>query len=172
VTGDDRELLEFYVARGHAAHAAPFDAAWLDGELRAFVRARLPARRPLAVCNIGIGDGTWDDWLGHTIGATITSVDRDARACRMLALRQLREAHPHPARVMCGDVRDGILGRATFDVITAIGEHHDQGATRRALLDALVPGGLLLGAEVGDGATDDHVVARGDVWLACQARTR
>lgn len=173
MTLDDRELLDFYIACGRAARGRSLDAAWVDYELRSFVLARLPARRPLAVCNVGITGGAWDDWLGCVVGASITSVDRDARACRLLALRQIREHHPFPARVVCGDVRDGILDCARFDVITAVGEQiADGGATRRALLEALVPGGLLLGAEVGEGAGSDHVVARGDVWLACQARTR
>jgi len=172
VTPDDRELLDFYVARGRAGRERSLEAMWVEHELRSFVLARLPARRPLAVCNVGIGSGGWDDWLALAVGASITSIDRDARACRMLVLRQLREHHPLPSLVICGDVRDGVLGRARYDVITAVGEHTDGGATRRALLDALVPGGVLLGAEVGDGAAADHVVARGDVWVACQARTR
>ena len=55
--------------------------------------------------------GLFDDWLCHAVGATaaassVTSVDRDPAICRVFALRQRRERHPFPARVICGDVRD------------------------------------------------------------------
>jgi hypothetical protein len=171
VTEEDAELLAHYLDRGHEAWNVSLEAAWLDYELRAFVAARLPARRPLAACNVGIGVGLFDDWLGHHLGTPITSVDRDARVCRLFALRQRRERHPHPARVVCGDVRDGVLDGARFDVITVVGstlaESGDAGATRRALERALAPGGLLLVAEVGQGAGADRVRTCGDTWLAC-----
>ena len=170
----DSELLAHYVARGAEAWNTSLESAWLEYELRRFVLAHLPPRRPLTVCNVGIGVGAWDDWLGRVVGAPITSVDRDAQVCRMFAYRQPRERHPHPARVICGDVRDRALGDARFDVITCVGstldESGDRGTTRRALERALVPGGLLLVAECGEGAASDHVRTCGDVWLACSTR--
>jgi protein-L-isoaspartate O-methyltransferase len=170
----DRELLDHYVARGNAAWNTSLESAWLDYELRRFVLAHLPARRPLAVCNVGIGVGLWDDWLGHVVGGPITSVDRDPEICQMFSYRQQRERHPFPARVVCGDVRDHALADARFDVITCVGstleESGDRGTTRRALERALAPGGLLLVAESGEGAAADHVRTCGDVWLACSTR--
>jgi protein-L-isoaspartate O-methyltransferase len=179
---EDSELLAHYIARGREPWNTSLEAAWLDYELRAFVMARLPKRRSfdaaLSVLNVGIGVGLFDDWLGHVIGASnggrITSVDRDPDICRVFELRQRREGHPHPARVICGDVRDGVLGGETFDVITVVGstleESGDRGATTRALQAAVAPGGVLLVAEVGQGATGDRVLTCGDVWLACQTR--
>ena len=159
---EDSELLAHYIARGREAWNTSLEAAWLDYELRAFVKARLPARRPLSVLNVGIGVGLFDDWLGHAVGGRITSVDRDPEICRIFELRQRREDHPHPARVICGDVRDGVLGTEKFDVITVVGstleESGDRGATRRALQAALAPAGVLLVAEVGQGATGDRVL--------------
>jgi hypothetical protein len=176
---EDAELLAHYVARGREPWNVSLEASWLDYELRAFVLARLPKRRPLAVLNVGIGVGLFDDWLGHVIGGRITSVDRDPDICRVLALRQRREGHPYPARVVCGDVRDGalagsLLSGGRFDVITVVGstleESGDRGATTRALEGLLAAAGTLLVAEVGQGATGDRVLTCGDVWLACQAR--
>ena len=168
-------MLEHYVRRGAAPRSCSLEAAWLDYELRSFVLSKLPARRPLAICNVGIGDGRWDDWLAHVVGAPITSVDRDPAICRIFALRQRREGHPHPSIVLCGDVCDGVLGERRFDVITVVGstldEGNDRGRMLRALTGALAPGGLLLTGEVGQGAAADRVRTRGDLWLACQART-
>ncbi|HUS32183.1 MAG TPA: class I SAM-dependent methyltransferase [Kofleriaceae bacterium] len=173
-TSEDAELLAHYIARGREPWNTSLEASWLDYELRAFVIARLPTQRPLLVLNVGIGVGLFDDWLGHVIGGRITSIDRDADICRILELRQRREGHPHPARVICGDVRDGVLDGQSFDVITVVGstleESGDRGATTRALQSALTPTGQLLVAEVGQGAAGDRVLTCGDVWLACQTR--
>jgi 2-polyprenyl-3-methyl-5-hydroxy-6-metoxy-1,4-benzoquinol methylase len=178
---EDSELLAHYIARGREAWNVSLEAAWLDYELRRYVLSRLPAKRhperahTLRVCNVGIGVGLFDDWLGHVIGACITSVDRDPDICRVFELRQRREGHPFPARVVCGDVRDGVLGNETFDVICAVGstldESGDRGATTRALEAALTPNGMLLVAEVGQGAAADRVQTCGDVWLSCQTRS-
>ncbi|MGE0868873.1 MAG: class I SAM-dependent methyltransferase [Kofleriaceae bacterium] len=176
MTSEDRELLEHYIERGAQPWNVSVEAAWLDYELRSFVLAQLPARRPLAVCNVGIGVGLFDDWLGHVVGAPITSVDRDAEIGRLFALRQRRERHPHPAMVICGDVCDGALGRRRFDVITAVGstvaEHDDPARFKRALSAALAPGGILLCAEAGEGAAADRVRTHGDTWLACSTVQR
>jgi SAM-dependent methyltransferase len=176
---EDAELLAHYIARGRESWNTSLEAAWLDYELRAFVMARLPKKRPLSVLNVGIGVGLFDDWLGHVVGARITSVDRDPEICRVLELRQKRERHPFPAHVICGDVRDGVLAGQTFDVITVVGstldESGDRGATLRGLEAALKKGsdpisGTLLVAEVGQGAGGERVLTCGDVWLSCQTR--
>jgi hypothetical protein len=174
VTREDAELLDHYVRRGAEPWNLSLEAAWLDYELRSFVLSKLPVRRPLAVCNVGIGVGLWDDWLGHIVGAPITSVDRDAAICRIFALRQRRERHPYPSVVLCGDVCDGVLGDRKFDVITIVGstldEQNDRGRMMRALSGSLEAGGLLLSGEVGKGAAADRVRTRGDLWLACSTR--
>jgi protein-L-isoaspartate O-methyltransferase len=171
---DDADLLKHYLERGREPWNVSLEASWLDYELRAYVAARLPTKRPLRVCNVGIGVGLFDDWLGHHLGAVITSVDRDAEICRIFALRQRRELHPHPARVICGDVRDGVLAGLSFDAITVVGstldESGDRGETLRALGASLAPDGVLLVAEVGQGAARDAVRTCGDVWLACSTR--
>lgn len=172
---DDAELLEYYVRRGREAWNVSLEAAWLDYELRAYVLAHLPKRRPLVVLNVGIGVGLLDDWLGHVVGGVITSIDRDPNICRIFELRQRREQHPYPARVVCGDICDGVLDGEQYDVITCIGstlaESGDRGHTQRMLNRLLAPSGLLLVAEVGQGAGADRVRTCGDLWLACSTRT-
>lgn len=182
---EDAELLAHYLERGQEGWNVSLEAAWLDYELRAFVASKLPKGRPLAVLNVGIGVGLFDDWLCHVVGSSaaassVTSVDRDPTICRVFALRQRRERHPHPARIVCCDVRDGTLGGARFDIITVVGstlaESGDRGgvsgygSTLRALQRHVAPGGELLVAEVGQGATADRVRTCGDVWLACSTR--
>ena len=176
---EDAELLSHYLERGREAWNVSLEAAWLDYELRAFVASKLPHGRPLAVLNVGIGVGLFDDWLCHVVGtsaaaSTVTSVDRDPGICRVFALRQKRERHPYPARIVCCDVRDGSLGTARFDLITVVGstlaESGDRGETLRALQGHLAPGGEILVAEVGQGAATDRVRTCGDVWLACSTR--
>jgi SAM-dependent methyltransferase len=172
---EDDELLSHYLRCGAEPWNSSLESAWLEYELRAWAMPLFPSRRPLNVCNIGIGVGTWDDWLGHVLGISITSVDRDPDVCRMLELRQRREGHPHPARVIHGDVLDGVLGVGRFDVIVAVGstiaEADNRDAFDRASRAALAPGGRLLLAEAGTGQPPEayEVKSLGDVWLAFSA---
>jgi hypothetical protein len=113
---------------------------------------RVARGRPRRVCNVGIGVGLWDDWLGYVIAGEITSIDRDRDICEVFELRQCRERHPHPARVICGDVFDRALTGDAFDVITCIGSTlHESGAPeelREVLTASLAPTGRLIVAEV------------------------
>ena len=168
----DTELFAHYVERGGEAWNVSLEAAWLDFELRAWVGPRLPTERFARVANIGIGVGLWDDWLGYELGASITSVDRDPRICRLFAARQRRERHPHPAVVVCGDVATGALGRRRFEAITIVGstlaETADRGELEVAARAALAPGGRLLVAEVGNRAPPAACDVRqlGEIWIA------
>jgi SAM-dependent methyltransferase len=175
---NDADLLAHYVARGHESWNTSLAASWLDYELRAGVLARLPADRPLAVCNVGIGVGLFDDWLGHVLGAPITSVDDDPDICAVFDLRQRRERHPYPARVVCGDATH-VLPAGSFDVVTCVGstlrEAVDRQALRAALLQALRPGGTLILADVRsepDGSVSVEVESLGADGRARVAPTR
>jgi hypothetical protein len=152
VTGDDSRLLEHYIQRGHERWNVSLAAAYLDYEMRRYVTERTPLRRPLRVCNVGIGVGLWDDWLGHFVGSAITSIDIDREICDVFALRQRRERHPYPARVVCGDVLAGALAGEEFDLITCVGstlgESGAPAALRTAMVTALSTCGLLIEAEV------------------------
>jgi protein-L-isoaspartate O-methyltransferase len=165
VTDDDSKLLDHYLERGHQRWNVSLAAAYLDYEMRRYVTERMPLRRPLRVCNVGIGVGLWDDWLGHLVGGVITSVDIDRDICELFALRQRRERHPYPARVVCGDVLAGALHGEPFDVITCIGstlgESGAPAALRTAMVAALSPCGILIEAEVRETSGSPGVV------LAC-----
>jgi hypothetical protein len=169
---ESAELLAHYVERGREPWNVSLEASWLDYELRAWVRPRLPLAWPARACNIGIGVGLWDDWLGHELGVAITSVDRDADICRTFAVRQRREGHPYPARVICGDPCDGILGIGRFDVITIVGstlaETCDREALERAAEVALAAGGELLIADVGnrEPPATGELRRLGEMWIA------
>lgn len=169
---EDRELLAHYLARGAEPWNVSLEAAWLDYELRAWVRARLPARWPLAACNIGIGVGLWDDWLAHELCTSITSVDLDPEVCRTFELRQRRERHPFPSAVVCGDPSRGALRGARYDLITIVGstldEAYDRAALEHAAAAALAPGGALLIADVGNREPPDGAEVRrlGEIWIA------
>jgi len=178
LTTSESELLAHYLERGGEPWNVSLEAAWLDYELRAWIRPRLPGGWPVRVCNLGIGVGLFDDWLGHELGAVITSVDRDPQICRTFAARQRRERHPFPARVRCGDACDGILGVACFDAITIVGstlaETGDRAELERAAVAALVPGGTLLVAEVGNREPPHGLELRrlGEMWLGFRAEVK
>jgi SAM-dependent methyltransferase len=158
VRPDDTALLDHYLARGGEAWNTSTDATWLEYTLRDWVEPLIPSHRPRVACNVGIGVGTWDDWLGNVLatGDQLLSLDRDPEICRLFALRQARERHALPARVVCGDVLDGVLPDRTFDLITVVGSTLDEiGVSRRrdamdALVRALAPRGRLIVAELCD----------------------
>jgi SAM-dependent methyltransferase len=175
MTSETAGLLEHYLERGREPWNVSLEASWLDYELRAWVRPRLPTRWRVRACNVGIGVGLWDDWLGYELSAAITSVDVDPEICRTFAVRQRRESHPYPAHIMCGDPCSGVLGLARFDVITIVGstlvETGDGEAVERAARRALAPGGTLLVAEVGNREPPVGCDVRrlGEMWIAFRA---
>jgi len=142
------------------------------------VRCQARHGRPLRVLNVGIGVGLWDDWLGYVVGAGIpvpdgsmtrsgaevpgadgsitrggavlTSIDIDCDICEVFELRQRREKHPFPARVVCGDL-DALAGEE-FDFITCIGSTLEESGApeelRAAMRGLLAPGGELVVGDV------------------------
>lgn len=176
---EQRELLASYLEIGAEPWNHSTEAAWYDFELRAWVEPRIPTARPLRACNVGIGVGRWDDWLGHVLGAgaRLVSVDRDPRACRQLELRQRHERHPHPAEIVCGDVLDGALAGRVFELVTVVGSTlRENGAARgsleQVLAASLALGGVLLVAEALH--ADDPVPAGAEVrsFGGCQLALR
>ena len=61
MTSEDRELLAHYIECGAEPWNRSTEERWYEFELRAWVAQRLPSRRPLRACNVGIGVGDWDD---------------------------------------------------------------------------------------------------------------
>jgi SAM-dependent methyltransferase len=158
VPDDQQALLDHYLARGHEPWNTSTEAAWLDYQLRDWIEPLIPARAPKRVCNVGIGVGLWDDWLGHMLAREdrLISVDIDPEVCRVFALRQARERHPQPSIVVRGDLLAGVLPPAAFELITLVGTSLDEIGPRHreravaALVGALAPGGRLIISELAD----------------------
>ena len=102
---------------------------------------------PVRACNVGIGAGEWDDWLGFWLHGhgELVSVDINEHQVKGLAQRQAREGHPNPSTVMHADLLRAELG--PFDLVTVVGSTlHETHAPARALRCAtqwVRPGGLL-----------------------------
>jgi SAM-dependent methyltransferase len=150
---DDHLLLEFYRARSgpDARWNLSPEAAFLDYRLRTWFQAYLPPRRKPRVCNIGIGAGEWDDFIGYAlerVDGTLTSVDSDREICDLFEYRQGREEHPNPARVICCDALQSPSElEKRFDMVTIIGstvrEIGNYEGTLAACSELLKPGGVL-----------------------------
>jgi broad specificity phosphatase PhoE len=142
---DDAALLDFYAARGAEPWNTSAACAGIEHRLRGWLEGRDIA--PADVCNLGIGEGSWDDYLGHRFAvAAITSIDIDAGICDLLRARQRREGHPNPSTALCLDLLDATpVDR--FDLVTAVGstldETGDAGAAITSAVVALRPGGWL-----------------------------
>jgi SAM-dependent methyltransferase len=152
---DDRRLLRYFLDRGHpdAAWNLSPDAAFLDYKLRSWTERVIgESRGRLDACNIGIGTGDWDDFLGYAIAGrgTLTSIDIDPEICAVLRYRQRRQGHTNPATVRCRDLlRLGWSSR--FDLVTIVGSTvAETGAYDAALtraLELLRPRGRLFYAD-------------------------
>ncbi|MBX2798273.1 MAG: class I SAM-dependent methyltransferase [Myxococcales bacterium] len=137
---------------------------YLDCWTRAFLQEHVePAQCP-TVCNVGIGIGEWDDWLGlWALGhGELVSVDIDEVVVRTFEERQRTERHPNPARVIHADLLQASLG--PFDLVTVVGSTlHETHAPARALACAkawVKPDGLLF-ATILHHMGDPHRLMRG-----------
>ncbi|WP_370636222.1 class I SAM-dependent methyltransferase [Cohnella sp. CFH 77786] len=82
----------------------------------------------MSVCNIGIGTGDWDDFLGYELNGYghLTSIDIDREICDLFQYRQLREGHNNPSEVVCCDFLSNSIDDKSFDLITIIGSTMNQ----------------------------------------------
>ena len=146
----DEDLLKLYLAWG-SPEAAPWnlspDALLAACATHELLRQHVPARG--SVCNIGIGTGQWDDYLGYWLrdAGALTSIDINSTICETLAYRQRREGHPYPTSVVACDLLENGLSPESFDVVTMIGSTLHETGSYEAALDAafalLVRGGVL-----------------------------
>ena len=149
---DDKRLLNFYLARGGAEaqrwNLSPENlAAELAG--RRLLQKWVRPTRGLEVCNVGIGVGEWDDFLGYWLAGRgkLTSVDNDKGVCDVFRYRQRRERHPNPSRVLCRDLLAKPAASGTFDLVTLIGSTASETGAFHAAVGGcfrlLKPGGRL-----------------------------
>lgn len=153
----DAELFQLYLDRNGpdaAAHNLSPANLLFEYQTRRLLTEQVPAKGK--VCNLGIGVGAWDDFLGYWLRdrGTLTSVDRDASICEAMRYRQARERHPWPAHVVCADVLErNELVAGSFDVVTIVGSTiAESGGSFDTFLEAafalLQPEGRLLYADV------------------------
>lgn len=122
---------------------------YLELETRDFFARNFVFQKGMNVCNIGIGVGEWDDYLGYLLKdfGQLTSVDMDKDICEIFSLRQQREGHLNPSYVICSDFLKCEFSLRSFDLITIIGSTlNEVGVYRKTferVSNLLKPGGHL-----------------------------
>lgn len=122
----EERLLRYYLElRSPEAGEWNLSPACLHAELitRDYVRQSFALTDGLQVCNVGIGTGDWDDYLGYWLKnhGQLTSIDIDRDICDIFAYRQRREGHPNPASVLNKSIFDSDLPTGKYDLVTLIG---------------------------------------------------
>ena len=154
---NDENLLRHYLEMN-----APDAAGWnlspenlyLEFRMRAAIKSYLVPFAGMAVLNVGIGVGEWDDFLGYWTKdfGSLTSVDIDKSICSLFRYRQLRERHTNPSTVICEDILKTELPRRSFDVVTVVGSTFEEVGETPALfgvcMELLRPGGHLFAAPI------------------------
>lgn len=134
---------------------------YIDCYTRVFLRDHLEPSGLATACNIGIGAGTFDDWLGHWLRGhgTMVSVDIDGDCARAFAERQEADGHPNRAEVVHGDMMQLQLG--PFDLVAVVGSTlHETHSPSRALTHArswVKPGGWLFATVVHNLGRAEHL---------------
>jgi SAM-dependent methyltransferase len=124
-----------------------------------FIRRHVTLFKGVQVCNIGIGVGEWDDYLGYWLQdwGTLTSVDIDIDISERFAYRQERERHSNPSKVVNEDILYTTLAPGSFDLVTIIGSTPQEVGNPHAALDCCFrlakPGGSVLYMGLIDPAT-------------------
>ena len=149
---DDR-LFQYYVdlKRGEAGkwNASP-QCLHTEMVTREYIRKSVPVFEGIKVCNVGIGTGDWDDYLGYWLEGkgTVTSIDIDEEICELFAYRQRKEEHPNPSEVLCKNIFDADLPVESFDAVTMIGSAINEAGNFNNCLDScfrlLKDGGRLM----------------------------
>lgn len=117
---------------------------------RDYIRKAFTVIDGMQVCNVGIGTGDWDDYLGYWLKgrASLTSIDIDMGICEIFEYRQKREGHPNPAKVLCKSIFDLDLPTEKFDIVTLIGSAVNEAGNYKKCLDScfslLKQGGYLM----------------------------
>lgn len=117
---------------------------------RDYIRSFFVVTNGIQVCNVGIGTGDWDDYLGYWINGkgSLTSIEIDQDICELFAYRQARERHPNPSKVICKSIFETELHKEKFDIVTLIGSTINEIGDFQKCLDAcfklLKQGGYLM----------------------------
>lgn len=122
---DKDDLLNFYGSM-YGPEAGPWnlsvESKYLEYRITRFFEENFPVAEGGDICNIGIGAGFWDRYLSYRLkGGTLTSIDRDSRWCRNLALCLANEGNPNPVEMIPRDVMDCGGLRGKFHIVTMVG---------------------------------------------------
>ncbi|GMA66004.1 class I SAM-dependent methyltransferase [Alicyclobacillus fastidiosus] len=163
----DEQLLKLYLDL-HNPESYPWnmspESLYIEYVTRHYIRYRITVFEGMKACNIGIGVGEWDDYLGYTLlgKGTLTSVDIDAEIFDLFRYRQWREGHPNPSTVVCMDVLNSTLSNDLFDLVTIIGSTVKQTGeyekTFHSCFDLLHKNGVLVYMDFLKNHTDDEFV--------------
>ena len=130
---------------------------------RYFIRERVDPAPCGVACNVGIGLGEFDDFMGYWLlgHGSVVSIDIDDQQVRRLAERQRAEEHPNPSRVVHADLLQSDQG--PFDLVTVTGttlhETHAPARALRCALDWVKPGGRLVATIIHDMGHPDRLIA-------------
>lgn len=175
---DDAKLLNFYLDM-YGAEAAPWNLSpvnlYLEMETRDWFIKEVALPVDCSVCNIGIGAGDWDEFLGYKLlgKGRLTSVDIDSETCDTFAYRQKREGHPNPSIVICQDILEPFPTNQLFDLVCITGSTLRETGAYEPVLDnlqkLLKPGGLLFYMDVeryhGQAKLSDYLNRQGKLHL-------
>lgn len=149
----DEKLFRYYLElKGSEAgewNSSP-PCLYTEVATREYVRRSFTLTEGLQVCNVGIGTGDWDDYLGYWLKGkgALTSIDLDQEICAIFAYRQNREGHPNPSKVLCKSIFDSDLPKGKFDIVTLIGSAINETGDFNRCLDScfslLKQGGYLM----------------------------
>lgn len=105
---------------------------------REYVRKSFTIFNGMKVCNVGIGTGEWDDYLGYWLkgNGEVTSIDIDEEICEIFEYRQKKEGHPNPSTVLYKSVFDPDLPVESFDMVTLIGSAIQESGDFKKCLDS------------------------------------
>jgi 2-polyprenyl-3-methyl-5-hydroxy-6-metoxy-1,4-benzoquinol methylase len=151
------------------------EALYVDCYTRVFLRERLDPASLATVCNVGIGQGLFDDWLGYWLAdhATLTSVDIDGELVQRFRERQEREGHLKAAHAVHADLMQADLGQ--FDLVTVVGstihETHAPALALRTSMAWVKPGGWLFATLLHGYADPDHLLTSLPGWTYRQDYT-
>ncbi|MEL6343559.1 MAG: methyltransferase domain-containing protein [Myxococcota bacterium] len=121
---------------------------YLDFWTRFFLRNHLTPDHLNHICNVGVGAGEFDDWLGYWNHgrARLSGIDVEPSIIHMLTERQRIERHLYPTEGVVGGLFQ-IDHLKDIDLITAVGSTLHETANQEEALTALQrwlkPGGLL-----------------------------
>lgn len=123
---NDQTLLKYYLnmrePEAYQWNMSP-RSLYLEFETRDFLSRNFEVFVGMKACNIGIGVGKWDDYLGYFLkgNGQLTSIDIDQEICEIFGFRQRREGHTNPSVVICSDFLGCELPAMEYDLVTMIG---------------------------------------------------